>query len=112
MLAAAIQQRWGGEMYTLSRTGSDAQHVVVRIDKIFIDQDGPAFGKVLIRRFERQEGFPAGSLRIVPFCATMSGDIPKPEKQEGIIAGICNHIPLNCSPVLKRAASQYIAASG
>ena len=105
MLAAAIQQRWGGEMYTLSRTGSDAQHVVVRIDKIFIDQDGPAFGKVLIRRFERQEGFPAGSLRIVPFCATMSGDIPKPEKQEGIIAGICNRITLTCSPVLKRAVS-------
>ena len=105
MLAAAIQQRWSGELYALSRTGSDAQHVVVCFDQVFIDQDGPAFGKALICRFERQESFPAGSLRLVPFCATMSGDIPKPEKQEEIIAGICNRIPLTCSLVMKRATS-------
>ena len=104
MLAAAIQQRWSGELYALSRTGSDAQHVVVRIDKIFIDQDGPAFGKALIRRFERQKGFQVGSLRLVPFCATMGGDIPKPEKQEEIIAGICNHIPSTYTSDPKRAA--------
>ncbi len=105
MLAAAIQKRWGGELYALSRTGSDAQHVLVCIDKVFIDQDGPAFGNAVIRRYERWEGFLPGSLRLVPFCPTMSGDIPKPEKQEEIIAGICNHIPSTYTSDPKSVAS-------
>ena len=107
MLAAAIQQRWGGELYALSRTGSDAQHVVVHIDQVFIDQDGPAFGKAFIRRFQRPGRFSSRvAFRLVPFCATMSGDIPKPARVEGgDYCRICNHIPLTCSPVLKRVAS-------
>jgi len=92
ILAAAIQRRWGGELYALSRTGVDVQHVVVRIRTIFVDQDGPASARGLIRRFEKLEGFPAGSLRLVPFVTTMRADIPRPEKQEDIIVGICNHI--------------------
>jgi hypothetical protein len=98
ILAAAIQQRWGGELYALSRTGSEAQHAAIRFEKILIDQDGPASAKTFIRRFERWEGFLAGSLQLVPFSSTMNRNIPKPEKQREIVAGILSHIPSPCPP--------------
>jgi hypothetical protein len=98
ILAAAIQQSWGGELYALSRTGSDVQHAAVRFEKVLIDQDGPASAKLFIRRFERWEGFLAGSLQLVPFSQTMNRNIPRPEKQREIIAGIFSHIPSLCLP--------------
>ena len=94
MLAAAIQQGWGGKLYALSRTGFDTQHVVARLDRVFIDQDGPTTANTLIRRFEKHEGFPRGSIRLVPFSSDLNGVIPAPEKQEEIIAGICAHFHL------------------
>ena len=92
ILAAAIQQRWGGELYCLSRTGLDAQHVVVRFGKIFIDQDGPASIVALIRRFERWESFVVRTHWLVPFTTDMSEDIPMPRNRAEIVAGICDHL--------------------
>jgi hypothetical protein len=90
-LAAAIQQGWGGELYALSRTGSEAQHIVTCFDKVFVDQDGPGSAGALIRRFERWEVIPTGSLRMLPFTAAMGQGIPEPEGQEEIISGIYNY---------------------
>jgi hypothetical protein len=112
ILAAAIQQRWGGELYALSRTGSDTQHVVVRLGRVFIDQDGPASSIALIRRFERWEGFFTGSLRLVPFSAIRKGDIPEPEKQVEIIAGICSHFPSPYPPLPRSTASMRDSHQG
>ena len=91
-MAAAIQQRWGGELYCLSRTGLDAQHVVVRFGEVFIDHDGPASAVHLIRKFKRGEVITARSLRLVPFTTNMSGDIPGPRNQKEIVVGICNQL--------------------
>ena len=92
ILAAAIQRHWGGNLYCLSCLGLDAQHVVVRIGSVLIDQDGPASSVALIRKFERWEGFPVGSLRLIPFTMNMSGEIPRPRNRREIVAGICNHL--------------------
>jgi hypothetical protein len=92
ILAAAIQQHWGGELYCLSRTGLDAQHIVVCFGKVFIDKDGPASAMTLIRRFERWECFPDRSLWLIPFTMNMRGNIPRPRNLKEIVAGICNHL--------------------
>ena len=92
ILAAAIQQRWGGELYCLTRTGFDAQHVVVRFGNVFIDQDGPASAMALIRRFERWECVGAKSLWLVPFSTNVSGSTPRPRFRREIVAGISIHL--------------------
>lgn len=92
ILGAAIQQRWGGDLYCLSRTGTDAQHVVVCFGKVFIDKDGHASATDLIRRFKRWECIPVQSPLLVPFSAKMGEKIPRPRKLNRIIDGICNHL--------------------
>lgn len=91
-LSSAIQYRWGGNLYCLSFTGFDAQHVVLQLGDFYIDQDGLASAEAVIRRFKRWGCFFARSVWLLPFSPSMGAEIPKPRNRNQIVAGICKHL--------------------
>jgi hypothetical protein len=96
ILAEAVHQGFGGELYAILGTSSTdknlgavrrPQHIVVKFGDIYIHADGSSRRKTLLKRWTTKEGVLQPALAALDAQAVCSG-IPRPEKAEKILSAI------------------------
>lgn len=97
ILADAVRKGFGGELYSVWGTPlSDRnpaseprpQHVLVKIDGLFIDADGASNEASLLRRWTELEGIRDAAVRPITTERLEQTDFPRPKEAEPVIEGI------------------------
>jgi hypothetical protein len=101
ILAHAIAKGFNGQVYCVMSRGDTlvegnvtdearAQHFVAKIGHLYLDADGASMKDTLLRRWKNLEHLHDPFLE--PFEAQPTGEIPAPELEDEIIAGIQAHL--------------------